>query len=95
MSSECRHLKGDLVLHRWLQEGDGTNKSDMEVLFCTACAVKLVTSSRSAADGERETESPKVVSVGDEEWYRTEVAYKLPRDAERDGVVIKNIKLEV
>ena len=59
-------------------------------LHCQACHTSLV-KVQVAEDPHGLCPSPSVVSVGDEQWYMTEVAYHMPQDAIRDGVpVIKD-----
>lgn len=74
-------------MRAWRHDKQGDDAVLLEKLSCAACSTDLVTSETMVTTGSG-CGSPEVVNVGDEEWYATEVAYKYPRDAEKDGVPV-------
>ena len=92
--SECTHPKGTLQVRCWTDTNQDNVKVTYHELTCEACQTRLV-KVQSEDRPDWLYKRPTVVSVGDEQWYTTEIAYSMPQDAVRDGVPVVKEKNSV
>ena len=78
----CNHSKESLMVTKTMDKAT-TSPGHLEILTCTACSTDLIKAKVHVNKNKRE-----ILSIGDQIWYTTEVAYKYPEDAAKDGVPV-------